>query len=155
MSIPITIGVAGHRDLRVEDLPELYKVVEQELKKIIDAYPASQIIMINSLAEGSGQLCAEAALKIGISLIVPLPKEENEYRKDFTGEVLAKFIYPCNAASEVFTVPYSELKQDQARDHYYRQAGIYVANHSHVLLVLWDGQEPSPNGCGTAETVDS
>lgn len=40
-----------------------------------------------------------------------------------------------------------------SRDYQYRQAGIYVAVHSHVLLALWDGSPAKADGCGTAEAV--
>ena len=40
------------------------------------------------------------------------------------------------------------------RNFRYRQADIYVAEHCHVLLALWDGTPGKPGGCGAAETVD-
>jgi hypothetical protein len=36
----------------------------------------------------------------------------------------------------------------------FRQAGIYVAAHCHVLMALWDGSPPDANSCGTSAAVD-
>ena len=41
-----------------------------------------------------------------------------------------------------------------SRNYRFRQAGIYVATHCHVLLALWDGGPGSAAACGTAEAVD-
>ncbi|MDE7330136.1 MAG: DUF4231 domain-containing protein [Clostridia bacterium] len=36
----------------------------------------------------------------------------------------------------------------------YRQLGIYMAEHSHVLIALWDGKPPQGQyGCGTVEVI--
>ncbi len=36
----------------------------------------------------------------------------------------------------------------------YRQLGIYIAEHSHVLIALWDGKPPQGQyGCGTVEVI--
>ena len=36
----------------------------------------------------------------------------------------------------------------------FRQAGIYVSPHSHVLMALWDGSPPDAKSCGTSAAVD-
>ncbi len=155
MSIPIMIGVTGHRDLRQEDIPVLRALVRDELMKLIQAYPHSPLTMINSLAAGADCLCAEEALALGIPLLCPLPMAAEEYRADFTGTALAKFDTLLRQAEDVFVAPATEVAPDiPDRDFAYRQAAIYVAEHSHVLLALWDGFPGKPGGCGTAETVD-
>ena len=36
----------------------------------------------------------------------------------------------------------------------YRQLGIYMAEHSHILIALWDGNPPQDEyGCGTVEVI--
>ena len=36
----------------------------------------------------------------------------------------------------------------------YRQLGIYMAEHSHILIALWDGKPPATKfGCGTVEVI--
>lgn len=60
-TIPITIGVTGHRAVREEDREALYAAVMSELKLLRELYPNSPFVMLNSLAEGADQLCADAA----------------------------------------------------------------------------------------------
>lgn len=150
--IPIVIGVTGHRDLRQQDLPLLRRTVHTELEKLKTACPHSKFVMLNSLAAGADSLCAEEALKLGFRLVCPLPMDAEEYRKDFSGDELTAFEGLLKKADEVFVAPHTEPEKD-SRDYLYRQAGIYVAAHSHVLLALWDGSPAKPDGCGTAEAV--
>lgn len=152
--IPIVVGLTGHRDLRNEDIPKLREMVKAELKKLQNDYPDSGFMMLNSLAEGADQLCAEEALSLGFSLAVPLPFTLENYRRDFEGNALQQFDLLCRKAHRVFLAP--DIEQNgSGRDYGYRQAGIYVAMHSHVLLALWDGVPEDPGGCGTGAAVDS
>lgn len=154
MSTPIVIGVTGHRDLREQDIPLLRSLVHSELNKIKTEYPHSPLKMLNSLAKGADWLCAEEALSLGIFLVCVLPMETDDYRKDFEGEDLMRFNTLLKQASETFTAPSTEpVPEVTDRDYYYRQAGIYVATHSHVLLALWDGTPAKKDGCGTAEAT--
>ena len=75
------------------------------------------------------------------------------YEEDFTSEEVAGYRELLKRASNVFVAPEIE-DHKEGRDYLYRQAGIYVAEHSHVLIALWDGSEPKKGGCGTAEIVD-
>ena len=155
MSIPIVIGVTGHRDLREQDLSILRKLVHDELEKLMNRYPHSPLIMLNSLAQGADLLCAEIASELGIELKCPLPMAIDEYRRDFSGDDIGRFELMLTKAKVVFVAPWTERAQDTVnRDFHYRQAGIYIATHSHVLLALWDGSPAKPDGCGTAETVE-
>lgn len=41
-----------------------------------------------------------------------------------------------------------------ADDYAYRQAGIYIAEHSHIILALWDGKLPENEfECGIFEMM--
>lgn len=99
-------------------------------------------------------LCAEIALEEGLSLICALPLPMEEYREDFEGEDLALFDKTFARAEAAFIVPAAEhLPPVPSRDFWYRQAGIFVAEHCHALVALWDGKPGRENGCGTAEAV--
>ena len=153
-TVPIAVGVTGHRDIRTEDREKLCGAVEKQLLALREKCPHSGIVMLNSLAAGADQLCAEIALKLSIPLIAVLPMAREEYEKDFSGEELHRFRTLCGAAEACFTAPETEespLSPD--RSFAYRQAGIYVAAHVHVLLALWDGKETAAPHCGTADTV--
>ena len=95
------------------------------------------------------------AEELGIPLIAALPRVRKDYEADFDGEDLAHFAHHCDRALEVFPVPSTEAEpQAPNRDFCFRQAGIYVATHCHVLLALWDGGPGTDAACGTAEAVD-
>ena len=153
--IPLTVGVTGHRAIRPEDRPALMAGVKQELERLRRTYPHTPLVMVNSLAEGADQLCAQAALEMGIPLAAALPMEQTEYEKDFEGAALDSFRSLCRQAEQRFVVPASEAAPSAPdRNFFYRQAGIYVSAHCHVLLALWDGGPGRSSGCGTAEAVD-
>ncbi len=152
-TIPLVIGVTGHRDIRIEDRAAVYASVHEALKQLQTRCPHTPMVMLNSLAEGADLLCAEAAKALSIPLIAALPMERSEYEKDFSDEALKAFQSACDGAAERLVVPAIEQPNGlDARDFAYRQAGIYVATHAHILLALWDGKEGT-SGCGTAETV--
>lgn len=153
-TIPIVVGVTGHRDIREEDRDALQKVVYRELSALQQKCPHARIVMLNSLADGADQLCAETAQTLGIPLIAVLPMEREAYAHDFSGDALTRFQSLCDAAEECFVAPYTERAEGTPdRDFAYRQAGIYVAAHSHLLLALWDGKDTPTSTCGTNETV--
>lgn len=155
MPIPIVIGVTGHRDLRENDIPQLRKLVRTELQKLKTEHPHSPLVMLNSLAAGADLLCAEVATELDVMLKCPLPMSIEQYREDFDADTVAHFETVLCHAEEVFIAPSTEPLPDEAsRDYHYRQAGIYVATHSHVLIALWDGSPAKADGCGTAETVE-
>ena len=127
-------------------------VVREELEKLQRSCPHSRFVMLNSLAAGADTVCAQEALSLGMELVCPLPMEIDEYRKDFAGPEIEVFEHLIEQASDVFIAPATEPFME-GRDFRYREAGLYVALHSHVLLALWDGKPATPEGCGTAEVV--
>ena len=68
-SIPIVVGVTGHRNIRSGDRDALYRAVLSELSALKARCPHSEIVMLNSLAEGADTLCAEAANALSVPLI--------------------------------------------------------------------------------------
>ena len=153
-AIPIVVGVTGHRNLRSEDRDKLFTAVTNELTALMRRCPHSPFRMLTSLAEGADLLCADAAEALGIPLIVALPTDADTYTKDFPETDRKRFLSHCEAAESVFVVPPTERKPDDPdMDFRYRQAGIYVSLHSHVLLALWDGDTSFKDGCGTAAAV--
>ena len=153
--IPIVVGVTGHRTIREAERAALLDSVKAELAGLQARCPSSPIRLLTSLAEGGDQLCAEAAAALGIPLIAALPMSADEFERDFSPEALERFRAFCAKAEQVFTVPYTEAAGDGiSRDFLYRQAGIYISAHSHLLLALWDGGPGTEAACGTAEAVD-
>ena len=147
--IPLTIGVTGHLNPREADRALLYETVKQELAKIRERCPLTPVVLLSALARGADLLCAEAAEELGIPLRAVFPMELAEYEKDFGPEDLARMRHQAERAEAVFTAPAAEAEPAEPdRDFRYRQAGIYMAEHSHILLALWDGKEGTDAGTG-------
>lgn len=155
-AIPVMVGVTGHRLIRKKDAPAIRSAVKNELQKLQDLCPNSQVMMLSSLAEGADLLCADTAEELSIPLIAALPREREDYEQDFSEEGKLRFIHHCGRAKEVFVAPPTEAVPEggPGRSYQFRQAGIYVAAHSHILMALWDGGPGTEEACGTAEAVD-
>lgn len=153
MAIPLVVGVTGHRHLRAEDEPLLRAAVRQELERLQSRCPHTPLRLLTGLAEGADTLCAEVAAELGIAYMAVLPAEKDVFLADFAGEARERFLALYEKAEAVIVAPSVEPAED-SRNHRFRQVGIYLAEHSHVLLALWDGGEPKSGGCGTAEVAD-
>lgn len=152
--IPIVVGVTGHRALRPEDRETLLAAAERELRRLRERAKHSPLLLLTSLAEGADLLCADAARNLGIPIAVALPMAAEAYAAAFPEEERRRFEAHCRAARSVFVVPPAEEAPPAPdRDWLYRQAGIYISVHSHLLLALWDGSPAKEQGCGTAEAV--
>ena len=154
--IPIVIGVTAHRRIREQDRSVIFEAVKTELRKLQEQCPHSSLVMLSSLAEGGDLLCADAAESLGIPLIAALPRPLVDYEKDFSREAKLRLLHHSARAEQVFVAPHTEALPESGtlRDFQFRQAGIYVASHSHVLLALWDGGPGTEAACGTADAVD-
>ncbi|MBO5544844.1 MAG: hypothetical protein J5949_09470 [Oscillospiraceae bacterium] len=154
-TIPIVIGVTGHREIREQDLPAIRRAVKAELKKLQTRYPHSPLLMLSSLAQGGDLLCADISEELGIPLAAILPREQKDYQQDFSPDAAARFSHHCSRAGQVFVAPCIEEIPEAgiSRDYQFRQSGIYVSTHCHILLALWDGH-PGTHGCGTGDAVD-
>ena len=149
--IPIVVGVTGHREYIGKDTAD--PLIREELKRVKAMCPNSPMVILSSLADGADRQCAKIALEEGYALIAALPMDQKEYEKDFSKESLVEFEELLSEADAVFVVPDTE-PHIEGREYCYRQADIYIAEHCHLLIALWDGSEPVEGGCGTAETVD-
>lgn len=116
---------------------------------ILDSYPTENIAIISPLAEGADRLVAFRVLVDSeASLVVPLPLDVDEYMKDFDSMVSkAEFVNLLEQAKQVFVLPEEETRQAS-----YLAAGLYVLDHSDVLIALWDGAPAQGTG-GTADIV--
>src|SRR5207237_1110660 len=147
-SLPLVIGVTGHRDLRAEDLPKLENAVGRIIEELKSGLQHTPIVLLTALAEGADRLVARVALKSGVGLIVPLPMRRDFYEMDFsTSASRAEFDDLLRQAGYWFELSLldgateEEISQHgRARDHQYEQVGAYIVRHSHLLIALWDGK---------------
>jgi hypothetical protein len=154
----LTIGVTGHRDLCPNEVPALQKAVRDFFLQLRNDYPGLDLQLITPLAEGGDCLVTDVALELGIDLIVPLPMPQAEYEQDFSSVAeVEKFRHLLKKARVIHlrTLPEAGgrpvTREDRARQ--YAQLGIFISNHSQVLLALWDGK-PSDAAGGTASVVN-
>lgn len=165
--IPIIVGVTGHRNIVQEDKPAIKAQVIESLKEIQNLCKNNgedtPVIMLNAFAQGADILCAEAAFELGIEVYAVLPCEKERYIESFDDEEeKAKFESYLSKTNRQFVAPDIEQNKDWLKkiiniddaSYEYRQLGIYMAEHSHVLLALWDGKPPKVEyGCGTVEVI--
>lgn len=159
-SLPLVIGVTGHRDLRPEDVPQLEHALRDIIQKLRSDNPHTPFTLLSSLAEGADRLVARVALELGLNLIVPLPLKRDSYETDFTSEASrAEFRNLLDKSAHWFAlpllngVPESEIKdRGPARDRQYELAGAYIVRHSHLLVALWNGKNLESVG-GTSKII--
>jgi hypothetical protein len=165
--LPLVIGVTGHRDLRDQDIPrlelEVATIITGLRRDFLNNDEETPIIVLSALAEGSDRLVARVALAHGARLIAPLPMPLAEYRQDFEpglkpgniaefdelfAQAIAAPVMPLHGTS------LEALRTDQdKRAAQYRALGIFITQHCHVLLALWDGSEKEMSPGGAAEVV--
>ena len=105
--------------------------------------------VLSALAEGADRLVVREALALpGTTLIAVLPFTADDYGRDFkTEESRSEFAELLARARAVEVMP-----PTSTRDAGYEAQGRWIADHSDVLLVVWDGG-PSRGQGGTAEIV--
>lgn len=86
--------------------------------------------------------------KYDADLVVPLPLVISDYMLDFGSQASkAEFKNLLNSAAQVIEIPPME-----DREVSYLAAGLYVLEHSEVLIAIWDGL-PARGPAGTGQIV--
>ena len=156
-SVPLVVGVTGHRDLVPAEVPELRKRVLEFFHKLRSLFPKLPIMVMTPLAEGADRLVADVAKELGLPIILLLPMERHLYQADFHGESLVEF-HEMMGLGQTVELPLvsgnteENIQHGVARDMQYAQLGAYLAAHSHILLALWDGKLSTARG-GTGHVV--
>src|SRR5712691_5901694 len=165
--LPLVIGVTRHCDLRDQDVAQLAREVSTIIARLRHDYLGRKgeapIIILSALAEGADRLAARVALAQGAHLIAPLPMPLDEYRRDFEPGLkpgnIAEFeaLFAQAIAAPVMPLHGTSLETLRAdrkkRAEQYRAVGIFIAQHCHVLLALWDGDNDNMAMGGSAEVV--
>jgi hypothetical protein len=154
--IPLVVGVTGHRDLRPEDVTHLESSVSHLLSDLQKSYPNTPLILLSSLAEGADRLAARVALGMNIKIVVLLPFNKEEYKKDFHEpasveefeSLLAKAVW-----SSVIPCELGDGQTSASRSQCYAKAGAFIVEHSQILIALWNGKDSKRVG-GTTEVVN-
>ncbi len=159
--LPLIIGVTGHRDIPLEDVPAIKESLRRIFRDLGERCPHTPLLLLSPLAEGADRLAAEVFLELpGTRLMVPMPLELNEYRKTFSAED-AKFDELLRRAEKYYRIPRPQGPHiamdgpppDFGRSPYsYQALGGYLNEHSHILIAVWDKAADGKAG-GTASVV--
>jgi hypothetical protein len=156
-TIPLVLGVTGHRDLLIEEIPAIKASAKKFFLQLQDTFPDLPILLMSPLAEGADQIIAEVAFEMGIPVTALLPMPLAFYQEDFSGPALETFnrlLVSC----EVIEMPLLEgttentVSKRENRDLQYAEMGAYLAAHSHILLAVWDGKDSHWPG-GTSRVI--
>ena len=157
--IHLTVGVTGHRDLPDQNLADIEQSVRAFFNQLKREFPGLPVQLLTALAEGADQLAARVALSMNIPVIAILPMEQSEYEQDFTsGQKQAAFRSLLQQSTEVISLPRARACHAGGtdvldRERQYAQLGLFLSNHCHVLLALWDGKLGTALG-GTGDVVN-
>ncbi len=158
-SLPLVLGVTGHRDLRAEDVPQLEELLRSIINDFRSHYPTTPLIMLTSLAEGADRLGARVGLECGVKILAPLPMPIDIYEQDFTTETSrAEFHELLQQCERSYVVPFSEgvtrenLNETYNRNSQYGQVGGYIARYSQILIAFWNGKHLDSQG-GTSNVI--
>lgn len=169
--IPITIGITGHIDLDRADYNQAREAIKQLFEILGQRYPDTPLRLLSSLAEGADRIAAKAFLEYcteltasgsiissSCELIVPLPLPQSLYEQDFPQSV-TEFRDLASHAGEMFSIPVKRghsltdiSTNTTARNAQYQDASRYIANHSDILVAIWDGLDVGKVG-GTSDTI--
>ncbi|WP_175640242.1 hypothetical protein [Metabacillus schmidteae] len=145
------IGVTGHRDIHPKAYTQVKKLALLWFDEILSHKSPENITLLSPLAAGADQLIAELAIQKGISLHVPLPFPVEIYKKDFKGQDQAQFLRLYKKANKAF-IPATVYKQTSRKDCYFA-VGAYVAQQSHLLVGVWNGQTSPEKTGGTNHII--
>ncbi|MBM7618516.1 hypothetical protein JOC95_000358 [Bacillus tianshenii] len=153
MSKQLVIGITGHRRIHTYFQQRIAQETDYFLKRIKGENQDCHLVLQSPLAEGADRIAAKAALLNGFELIVPLPFEIEEYRKDFDSEKSKmEFEELSSQATKVFVPELTDFKLKN-RDDGYLRVGSYLAQSSHILLSLWDLRKDLELKGGTAHII--
>jgi hypothetical protein len=140
----VRVGVVGHRSLSVEATAFAETVCARLFADL--RLEGTRLTAVSALAQGADTLFARVAVASGVPLAVVQP--HGRYLDDFpTRRARAEYVRMTKQACAWTLMPYRG-RCDMA----YQAAMEWVADHSDVLVAIWDGR-PSRHCGGTAGTV--
>lgn len=146
-TLPLVIGITGHRDLPKTDEPRLRACLGEVLERLKLKNAATPLLVLSGMAAGADTLAAEESFERGIPVLACLPMPVEEYEKDFSPAELARFRRALARCWDSIVVGSSGMGEKS-----YAAAGNYIAYYSDLLIALWDG-EPGRGPGGTADIV--
>jgi hypothetical protein len=141
------VGITGHRAIPPAACPHIRAGLIAALTAA--GRPAGTghrpLEALSSLAIGADQMFAEIALDHGARLTAVLPSAD--YERTFAADELVLFRKLLDRTHRQVVLGYAEVC-----DEAYYEAGTYIADHSDLVLAVWDGRPARGHG-GTGEIV--
>ncbi|HLG52524.1 MAG TPA: hypothetical protein VI339_01285, partial [Steroidobacteraceae bacterium] len=160
LSIPLLVGVVGHRDLVPDEMPAVRDAVDRLLRALRAAQPDVPIKLLSAQAEGADLLVADVAQRLGIGVIAVLPFAARQCRADLGSDAArATFDHTMAGAETLELAPATGTTSgdpgppDEARDRQFERAGDLIVQHSSLLIAVWDGLE-TEHRAGTARAIE-
>ena len=154
---PLIIGVTGHRELCITELPYYREQIRNFLIALLQIN--RNIVIYSSLTDGADRLIVQEGIQLNISFIAVLPLNISLYSNDFNVASMIEFETLLLKADRIKIMPVLNNSNNgkisvygPARDKQYERAGRYVVNKSKVILAVWDGEHTGLTG-GTSETI--
>jgi hypothetical protein len=170
----LRIGVVGHRLTALVDSGTDLTVLRNTVRGLLEQiqagaqavgtqYPSvfagpAHLRVISALAEGTDQIVADEAIRIGYTLHVPLPCLPAIYTAAFQGADSAGAESPRAAFARLIGQAQSVQVLDGSPNATldgaaYAEVGRAVVRHSDLLIGIWDG-EPAAGAGGTGDVID-
>ena len=145
----LRVGIAGHTKLDPLQIENLEQAVDEAINSIEEQFSEHYLTVFSSLAAGADRLVARRLLKREASrLIAILPVSRDEYLNDFGSSdnyQIDSQVIELRQELEYWlsqkTIEIIEMPLSATRKSAYLKAGYYIAEHSDVIIVLWDGNE--------------
>ena len=151
-----TIGIVGHRDLRLSDESHIRQAVRNKLTQL-QTQPA---VLVSALATGADQLAVQEADYLGIPVWVLLPMPLARYRATFLSKkpteserasvaFMEQWVEKASQAGQLGVLPTADTELEERG---FERLGEWLTTHTDHLLALWDGVETGLPG-GTSDVV--
>ena len=154
-SVPFFVGVVGHRQLRLEEIPRLQQEFDAHIQSLLKKLRNTRIIVLTGNAEGADWIPQASKFRDQFSICAVLPFAKDEYVKDFpTKKQRAEFDQALNQCDYVLVSPHSPTGKvtGKLRDKAYQECARWISDNSNLLIGFWDGMESKGVG-GTSETI--
>ncbi len=134
------VGITGHQKRKGIQWPWVKRTICTQLRRAGDVTRA-----LSSLAAGSDQIFAKAAISLNIPVTAVIPLEG--YERFFKGSVLTEYqalLKQCEVM---------QLAWEGESERAFFEAGKFIADQCDILFAVWDGEKAEGLG-GTGDIVD-
>ena len=154
-TVPFFLGVVGHRQLRLEEIPRLQREFDSHIQLLLESFIKTKIIVLTGIAEGADRIPESSQFRDYFSICAVLPFAKEDYSNDFpTEKQRSEFDETLNQCDYILLSPQSPTGRisSASRDKAYQESARWISDNSNLLIGFWDGMGPRGIG-GTSETI--